>query len=77
MWCSLNYGSVWTAFPGCFFRWLAEWLLENNPNKPKVAHGDDQLDGGEDGDKGGGGETALWDGPLEGMVGTVESRLQE
>ncbi|CAM9154897.1 unnamed protein product [Ectocarpus sp. 12 AP-2014] len=58
-------------------RWLAEWLLVNNPNKPKVVHADDERDGGEDGDEGGGGETALGDGSVVGMVATVESRLQE
>ncbi|CAM9982601.1 unnamed protein product [Ectocarpus sp. 6 AP-2014] len=58
-------------------RWLAEWLLENNPNKPKVAHADDERDSGEDGDEAGDGETALGDGPVVGMVATVESRLQE
>lgn len=70
-------GSYVFPSPGCCFRWLAEWLLENNPNKPKVAHADDERDEDEDGDEGVCGETAAGDGPVVGMVARVERRLQE
>lgn len=29
-------------------RWLAEWLLANNPNKPKVGFVEDAFSGGEE-----------------------------
>lgn len=56
-------------------RWLAEWLLENNPNKPTIAHADDQRTGG-DADEGRE-ATAVGENKVMGMVATVESRLQE
>ncbi|CAM9981629.1 unnamed protein product [Scytosiphon promiscuus] len=56
-------------------RWLAEWLLEHNPNKPKIVHADDRHLGAEnleEGDEAGAGGA-----PPVGIVATVESRLQE
>lgn len=57
-------------------RWLAEWLLENNPNKPTVAHADDQRPGGDE-EREEGEATAVGENQVVGMVATVESRLQE
>lgn len=56
-------------------RWLAKWLLENNPNKPVIAHADDWLPGDDQEEQEGVGE--LGDNQVMGMVKTVESQLQE
>lgn len=56
-------------------RWLAEWLLENNPNKPTVAHADDQRPEGDEEEQEE--AAAVEETQVMGMVATVESRLQE
>lgn len=48
--------------------------MENNPNKPTVAHADDQRPGG---DEEQGEVTAVGETQVVGMVVTVESQLQE
>jgi len=56
-------------------RWLAEWLLENNPNKPVIAHADDGRPGDEQRQQDEAAELA--ENRVMGMVKTVESQLQE
>ncbi len=56
-------------------RWLANWLLDNNPNKPVIAHADDRRPGDDLEEQEEAGE--LGENQVLGMVKTVESRLQE
>eukprot|EP00903_Cladosiphon_okamuranus_P018618 g17138.t1 len=60
-------------------RWLAEWLLENNPNKPTIAHADDQRPRGdeEEEEEAEAEGAAMGENQVMGMVEAVERRLQE